>query len=59
MKRIIKDKILINVFRSYRQRYIDSGKRPDAKKFLADDLYHTMRLEGEKITKKEAQALFR
>lgn len=55
----IKNKSLIKVFKRYRQRYIVGGKKPDNKKFLPEILYRTMRLEGEKITKKEAKALFR
>jgi len=55
----LRDKGLIKVFKRYRQRYAVSGKKPDNRKLFANDLYHTMRLEGEKITKKEAKALFR
>lgn len=58
-RQILKDKGLVKVFKRYRQRYMVSGKKPNIKKFLANDLYHTMRLEGEKITQKEARALFR
>lgn len=56
---IIKNKGLTAVFKRYRKRYIVSGKKPDNKKFFPKILYRTMRLEGEKITKKEAKALFR
>lgn len=49
---------LIKTFRRYKQRYISIGKKPNVKKLLVNDLYHTTRLEGEKITKKEAKALF-
>ncbi len=54
-----KDKGLIQAFKRYSKRYLSVGKKPDIKKFLPADLYSTMRLEGEKITKKAAQALFR
>lgn len=59
MTNATKDKSLIKVFKRYRKRFLTSGKRPNVKKFLANDLYHTTRLEGEKITKREAKALFR
>ena len=48
---------LLIVCKRYKQRYVVSGKKPDLKKLLANDLYHTTRLEGEKITKKEAKDL--
>lgn len=54
-----KDKSLIRTFKRYQKRYLFAGKKPDVKKLLPEDLYSTMRLEGEKITKKEAQAFFK
>jgi hypothetical protein len=54
-----RDSNLIKAFKRYKQRFIASGKKPDVRKLFANDLYHTTRLEGEKITKKEARALFR
>lgn len=54
-----KNKGLVKAFQRYSKRYLSVGRKPDVKKLLPDDLYSTMRLEGEKITKKEAQALFR
>ena len=59
MTNALKDKSLIKVFKRYRKRFLASGKKPDNKKFFPEILYRTMRLEGEKITKKEAKALFR
>ena len=59
MAKGIEDKSLLKVFKRYKQRYIDSGKKPNVKKFFAKDLYSTTRLEGEKITKKEARILFK
>ena len=59
MTKVVNDKGLIKAFKRYKQRFIDSGKKPNSKKLFANDLYHTTRLEGEKITKKEARALFR
>ena len=56
---IRKNKGLIKAFKQYKKRYLSMKKRPDVKKLLPDDLYNTMRLEGEKITRKEAQALFK
>lgn len=54
-----KDRSLIKAFKRYQKRYLSVGKRPNVKKLLPKDLYSTMRLEGERITKKAAQALFR
>lgn len=54
-----KDRGLVKAFQRYQKRYFSVGKKPDIKKLFPEDLYSTMRLEGEKITKKEAQALFR
>lgn len=54
-----KNKSLIQAFRSFKKRYLNMGKKPDVKNLLPEDLYHTMRLEGEKISRKQAQALFR
>ena len=59
MRKAIRDKGLINVFKRYRKRYLASGRKPDSRKFFPEILYRTTRLEGEKITKKEAKALFR
>ncbi|MEK7534545.1 MAG: hypothetical protein AAB600_04365 [Patescibacteria group bacterium] len=56
---IRKNKGLIKAFRRYQKRYLSVGKKPDITKFLPEDLYHTMRLEGEKITRKQVQALFK
>lgn len=56
---VTKDKSLIKAFKRYRQRYLASGKKPDSRKFFPEILYRTTRLEGEKITKKDAKALFR
>lgn len=54
-----KSKGLLRAFKRYQKRYLSAGKKLNLKRLLPEDLYHTMRLEGEKITKKEAQALFR
>lgn len=54
-----KDNSLIKAFRRYSKRYLSVGKKPDVKKSLPEDLYSTMRLEGEKVTKKAIRALFR
>ena len=48
-----KNKGLLKAFRRYNKRYLAVGKKVNVKKLLPDDLYSTMRLEGEKITKKE------
>lgn len=54
-----KNKDLLKAFQRYSKRYLSVGKKPDIKKFLPADLYSTMRLEGERITKRAAQALFK
>lgn len=54
-----KDKALVRMFRRYQKRYLSVGKKIDLKKFLPEIVYRTMRLEGEQITRKEAQALFK
>lgn len=54
-----KDKSLVKVFKRFKERYLSVGKKPNIKKLLPEDLYSTMRLEGEKITRKAVQALFR
>ena len=54
-----KDKGLLKAFKRYNKRYLAVGKKVNVKKLLPDDLYSTMRLEGEKITKKEARVLFK
>ena len=53
------NKGLLKAFRRYNKRYLAVGKKVNVKKLLPDDLYSTMRLEGEKITKKEARVLFK
>lgn len=50
---------LLKAFKRYQERYTFVGKKPDLKKLLPEVLYRTMRLEGEAITRKEAQALFK
>lgn len=59
VKVVQKNKSLLQAFKKYKERYLNVGKKPDLRKFLPEVLYRTMRLEGEKITRKEAQALFR
>lgn len=52
------NKDLIKAFKSYQKRYLSVGKKPDITKLLPEDVYSTMRLEGEQITRKQAQTLF-
>lgn len=54
-----KNKGLLQAFKTFKKRYLNMGKKPDVKKFLSEDIYQTMRLEGEKISRKQVQALFR
>jgi len=59
LQRVNSNEGLIRAFKRYQKRYLAVGKKPNVAKLLPNDLYHTMRLEGEKITKREAQALFK
>jgi len=59
LQKVIRNRNLLKAFKSYRKRYLAVGKKPNVTKLLPNDLYHTMRLEGEKITKKEARSLFK
>ena len=54
-----KNKSLIQAFKRYQKCYLSMGKKPDIRKSLPEDLYSTMRLEGEKVARKAIQALFR
>ena len=54
-----KDQGLIKAFRRFRERYLAAGKKFDLKKFHPEIVYRTMRLEGEQITRKEVQTLFK
>lgn len=56
---IRKNKGLLKAFSDYKKRYLDVGKKPNITKLLPEVLFRTMRLEGEEITRKEAQALFK
>lgn len=55
---IRKNKGLIKAFMSYQKRFLSVGKKPDMTKSFPEIVYRTTRLEGEVITKKQAQALF-
>jgi len=59
LQTIVKNQGLVKAFKRYSKLYLSVGKKPNIKKLLPDDLYSTMRLEGERVTKKEAQAIFR
>ena len=54
-----KNKGLLKAFGEYKKRYLNMGKTPDITKFLPEDLYSTMRLEGEKVTRKHVRSLFK
>ena len=56
---LIQNQDLIQAFKRYHKRYLSLGKKPNINKLLPGDLYSTMRLEGEKVTKKAIQALFK
>lgn len=57
-QRVNKNKGLLQAFRRYHKRYLSLGKKPNLQKFLPEIVYRTMRLEGEKVSKKKVQALF-
>lgn len=57
-KLVQQNKGLVKAFQRYSKRYLSVGKKPDVKKLFPEDFYSTMRLEGEKVTKKEAKALY-
>lgn len=54
-----KNQGLVQVFKRYSKRYLSMGKKLNLKKFLPEIVYRTMRLEGEQITRKEVQALYK
>ncbi len=54
-----KDKGLLKAFKLFQKRYLSVSKKPDIRKFIPELVYRTMRLEGEKITRKYIQALFK
>lgn len=56
---INKNKDLIQAFKNFKKRYLIMGKKPNIKNLLPEDLYQTMRLEGEKISRKQVRAIFR
>ncbi|MBI2330305.1 hypothetical protein HYU94_02865 [Candidatus Daviesbacteria bacterium] len=56
---INKNKGLIQAFKTFKKRYLNMDKKPDLRKFLPENVYQTMRLEGEKISRKQVQSLFR
>ncbi len=56
---VTKNKGLVQAFKSYQERYLIVGKKPNLTKFLPEVLFRTMRLEDDPITRKEAKALFR
>lgn len=58
-KLVQNDKGLVKAFKRYNERYLSVGKKLNLKKFLPEIVYRTMRLEGEQITRKEAQALYK
>ena len=50
---------LIQAFKRYRSRYLNKGKTADMTKLFPELPYSEMRLEGEKITRKQAGDLFK
>lgn len=54
-----KHKRLVKAFVQFKKRYLDTGEKPNIRKQLPEMLYHTMRLGGEKITRREAYDLFK
>lgn len=56
---LIQNRGLVQAFKRYQKRYLSLGKKPNLKKLLSEEVYSTMRLEGEKVTRKAIQALFK
>lgn len=54
-----KNQGLIKAFKRYQERYLNMGKKPNIKNLLPNDLYHTMRIEGEKISREQVKSLFK
>lgn len=54
-----KNKGLVKAFKRFNERYLSVSKKPNITKFIPEIVYRTMRLEGEKITRKYIQALFK
>lgn len=52
------NKHLLKAFGRYQKRYLTVGKQPSTQKFFPEIIYRTMRLEGEKISRKQVQTLF-
>ena len=59
VQRVHQDKKLKSAFKTYQKRYLSSGKKPANKELLSEAIYRTMRLEGEKVTRRQTQALFK
>lgn len=57
IKLVRKNKGLLEAFKKYQESYLGVGKKPRIEGLLPDDLYHTMRLEGEKITRRQVHTL--
>lgn len=53
------NKGLIQAFKVFKKRFLSMGKKPDIKDLLPEDLYHTMRLEGENVSRKQVQSLYK
>ena len=56
---LTQSKGLVQAFKRYQKRYLSVGKKPEIRHFLPEIVFRTMRLEGEKITKKQSQAFFK
>lgn len=56
---LVQNKGLVQAFKRYQKRYLSIGKKPNIKKLLPEDMYSTMRLEGEKVTRKAVRAFFK
>lgn len=54
-----KDKGLLKAFKRFQKRYLNMAKRADVRKLIPEVVYRTMRLEGEKITRRKVSMLFK
>ncbi len=57
IRKVQNDKALLEAFARYQMKK-SRGVKFDFRKFFPEIVYRTMRLEGEHITRQEAQALF-
>lgn len=58
-KRNNRNQGLLQAFKQYQKRYLAVGKKPNLFQLFPEIILRTMRLEGEKVSRKQVQSLFR